>query len=398
MSLVLQTRRKARPSVVAMRLVLTSLFIFSEVTVLAEPQPLKLVLPTANHALFTGKPEDFYQFVDRTVKGVTFTVWEGGQFGFVRNPTHLSTGQDIFTKFHEGLDIKPMARDAKGDPLDEILAIAAGEVVHFSTEPGASNYGRYVVIRHNWGEGPFFSLYAHLREVRCSIGQKVEAGTPIGLMGYSGAGIDSRRAHVHLEMTMFLSSRFQTWHDLTNTTPNRHLIYNGLNLTGLDVARLYREHQANPMLSIAAQIKSTEEQFRVSVPGHAEMEILKNYPWLCAEPRLPGSADPMSWQISFSAWGLPVKITPSSTIAPMPAVTWVRPSPIPQYSLTRGIVNGVAGRYSLSASGLQYVQLVTGLFEQIKPATAPGAAVPPPTKPKAKAKPKAKSRPKSKGK
>jgi Peptidase family M23 len=311
----------------------------------------------------------------------------------VRTPTTLKSGQIVYTRFHEGLDIKPIARDAKGDPLDEVLAIAAGEVVHFSGEPGASNYGRYVVVRHNWGEGPFFSLYAHLREIRCTVGQKVELGTPLGLMGYSGAGIDSRRAHVHLELTMFLSSRFQTWHDLTNTTPNRQLIYNGLNLVGLDAAQVFREYRSHPDLSIASLIKGTQEQFRVAVPGHAEMEILKNYPWLLSEPRSPGSPDPTSWEISFSGWGLPVKIAPSNNIVSAPVVTWARPSEVPQYSLTRGILNGIAGRYTLSTSGLQYVQLVTGLFEQIRSPIKPGESIkPPPAKPQSKPSSKGKSK------
>ncbi len=320
----------------------------------------KLLLPTENHALLDGRAEDFYQFVDRTLEGVTTPVWEGGQFGFVRNPLRLKSGEMIYTRFHEGLDIKPVQRDAKGEPLDEVHSMAAGEVVHCSDRPGASNYGRYVVIRHDWAEGPFCSLYAHLREIKCSVGQKVETGALIGLMGYSGSGIDRRRAHVHVELGIYLSSRFSVWHDHQTTSLNYHGMWNGLNLVGVDLSKLLREQAANPALSMAAFIQSTPAHFRVALPGTAEMELLTHYPWLCPVP-LP-SGKPKSWQMSFTAWGLPVKVEPSESEVSEPTVVWVQPSSIPQFSLTRGLLNGTGATARLSSDGLAYVQLASGHF------------------------------------
>ena len=61
---------------------------------------VELRLPTENHHLFSGQPEKFYMYVDRTFEGETSKPWEGGSFGFVRTPIRL--GQDVvLTKFHE---------------------------------------------------------------------------------------------------------------------------------------------------------------------------------------------------------------------------------------------------------------------------------------------------------
>lgn len=334
----------------------------------AQIQRMNLVLPTDNRALLEGKPEAFFQFVDRTVDGVATTPWEGGQFGFVRDPRKLNTGEILFSRFHEGLDIKPVSRDARGEPLDEVRSIADGEVVHAMTEAGRSNYGRYVVVRHDWGYGPFFSLYAHLREVRVAPGAKVGPGTAIGLLGYTGSGIDRRRAHTHVELNLFLSPRFQAWYDGQYKTPNHNGPYNGMNLLGLDLAGLYLAHKGNPALSAAQFVTQTPPFYRVAVPGAAPMEILKMYPWLCADA-VPAEAPP-SWEITFSAWGLPVNIRPGTQKITKPALAWVTPSTMPYYFQTRGCVAGAGEKPVLSAEGEGFVKLVSGDFVEPPPKPA----------------------------
>ena len=94
-------------------------------------QGLDLVLPTDNDALFSGDGAAFYQYVERNYKGVKSTPWEGGQYGFVRDPTDTAGGV-VYTRFHEGIDIRSLHRDANGEPLDEVRAIADGRVVHAS--------------------------------------------------------------------------------------------------------------------------------------------------------------------------------------------------------------------------------------------------------------------------
>ncbi len=332
---------------------------------------LDLVLPTDNTALLEGHPENFFQFVDRTLaNGEKTTPWEAGQFGFVRNEAHLTNGETIFTRFHEGLDIKPVHRDARDEPTDEVRSIAAGEVVYVSPAAGHSNYGKYIVVRHDWGEGPFCSLYAHLNEIRCAEGQKVEPGAVIAIMGHTGVGIDRRRAHCHVELNLFLSSHFAEWHDGTETTPNYHGNYNGLNLVGMDLAAIYLAHQKDHNLSLAAYVKNLGPYFRVAVPGTAEMELVKNYPWLC-----PGTAPappPPSWQVSFTSWGLPVKVEAGTEPVEEPKVAWVKTSTSPHFSLSRHLLNGQGDTAKLSSDGEAYVRLACGMenIRRAKPAEA----------------------------
>src|SRR6266542_3999041 len=127
----------------------------SMTTQTAQSQVLDLVLPTGNGALFSGDGPAFYQYVDRDYNGVKSTPWEGGQYGFVRDPK--GTGGDVvYTRFHEGIDIRSVHRDANGEPLDEVRAIADGEVVHVSLAPGYSNYGKYIVIEHRWDDSNYY--------------------------------------------------------------------------------------------------------------------------------------------------------------------------------------------------------------------------------------------------
>src|SRR5450432_245601 len=106
-----------------------------------------LALPTDNDAIFHGGGEAFYQHIERDYQGVKSTPWQGGQYGFVRDPIETSIGI-VYTRFHEGIDIRPLHRDARGEPLDEVRAIADGKVVYVSRAAGDSNYGRYVVVEH----------------------------------------------------------------------------------------------------------------------------------------------------------------------------------------------------------------------------------------------------------
>jgi len=55
----------------------------------AEHDRVDLVLPTDNDTLFSGGGPAFYQYIERTYKGVKSTPWEGGQYGFVRDPRNL---------------------------------------------------------------------------------------------------------------------------------------------------------------------------------------------------------------------------------------------------------------------------------------------------------------------
>src|SRR5947207_15871886 len=106
---------------------LALLLIRSTLMAQMQHQTLDLALPTDNDALFSGNGPEFYQYVERNYKGVKSTPWEGDQYGFVRDPIDTAGGV-LYTRFHEGIDIRPLHRDANGEPLDEVCAIADGKV------------------------------------------------------------------------------------------------------------------------------------------------------------------------------------------------------------------------------------------------------------------------------
>src|SRR5205823_5970337 len=201
---------------------------------------VELSLPTDNDALFHDGGAEFYQYIERDYHGEKSYPWEGGQYGFVRDPEPARAGT-VYTRFHEGIDIKPVHRDANGEPLDEVRAIADGKVVYTNAVPSYSNYGKYVVIEHRWDGSPYYSLYAHLSKIDIQTGDTVQRRQHIAVMGYTGVGINRERAHLHLEVNLMLSRNFRAWYDayVDPKDPNHHGIYNGLNLTGLNIARLY---------------------------------------------------------------------------------------------------------------------------------------------------------------
>ena len=329
---------------------------------------MTLVLPTDNDALLRGKPEEFYMYVDRNFEGEATKPWEGGQYGYFRGPVRVGP-QVVFMHFHEGIDIACQKRSEKGEPEDEVRSISDGEVVHVSDLPGGSNYGRYIVIKHDWGEGPFYSLYAHLSKILVKEGDKVQPRTPIAVMGHTGEGINMQRSHTHLELNLMLNSQFGEWHDANfKDNPNRHGPYNGLNLSGMDIAALYLAHQKNPALTVAQFLKTQTVVFKVLVPRRADIELAKVYPWMGENLDQPSP----SWEISFSDGAVPLKITPSSETVANPRLSWVKDNGVPHLYYTRSCVSGSGAAGTLTGTGLRYIQLITGDFTRT-PAVAESA-------------------------
>lgn len=332
---------------------------------------IDLRLPTANRNLFEGKPEQFYMYVDRTFEGQTSRPWQAGSFGMVRNA--LRVGDEVIhTKFHEGIDIIPLERDGAGNPLDRVSGIADGVVVHASAVAGQSNYGKYVVIEHAWDGAAYYSLYAHLSEVSCQAGDEVKAGTVIGRLGYTGVGINRTRAHLHLELGMLMSRHFEDWHKVHLGGKNHHGLFNGMNLIGFDVAALFLQHKAKPELKISEFIATIPPYFKATVPARGTPDFVRRYPWICPEPA--GTAS--SWEISFSATGLPLAFKPSAREVDAPIITSVLPSKMPHRYLTRNLVTGQDNSASLTTSGRNLVALITDDFPIATAAAQKPAAAP----------------------
>ena len=222
-------------------------------------------LPTANRALFEKGGEEKY-FV-----GTIGKTWVSGTFGCVR------TGG---WQMHEGLDIRCLQRDRKGEPTDPVLATAAGTVAYVSTRPSLSNYGNYVILRHSVDGLDVYSLYGHLREVRSDLkaGQAIKAGEQIGVMGRTAnthEGISKDRAHLHFELNLLVNDRFAAWHKKTAPGQrNDHGVWNGQNLLGLDPRPvLLGSHDQPTGFSLLNFLQHQTELCRVVVRK-------TNFPWL----------------------------------------------------------------------------------------------------------------------
>jgi len=311
-------------------------------------------LPTDNDALFRGEPEKFYMFTDRNFEGRKSFPWQGGTYGFSRNPERVG-GKILETKFHEGVDIAPLRRDAAGEPLDDVRAVESGRVVHVSREERDSNYGNYVVLRHEVEGSPVYTIYAHMMSVDVAPGQNVAGGARLGRLGYTGAGIDRRRAHLHLEIALMWNDQFETWHAANFPTPNKHGVYNGINLMGLDAAEFYLAQRKDSELTLPQFVRRQKPFFRVQIPDSPQFQLPRRYPWLVDG----GARHPLSWIVSFTAAGFPVSIEPSEMPVEAPRVLEAVPSAFPYEKVTRSLLSGPAGKPRLGESGEKLMSLLS---------------------------------------
>ncbi len=90
-----------------------------------------------------------------------------------------------WNKPHEGIDI---AAD-EGEP---VFASAAGEVLYANNK--MRGYGNVVIVRH---DASMTTLYAHNQTMKVNLGDKVEQGQVIALLGSTG---HSTGPHIHFEM------------------------------------------------------------------------------------------------------------------------------------------------------------------------------------------------------
>ena len=257
-------------------------------------------------------------YVDRIFEGETSKPWEGGSFGYVRNAMRIND-EVILTKFHEGIDIAPVNRDRAGNPLDLVSSIADGRVVHISPISGRSNYGKYVVVEHQWENSSVYSLYAHLAEITCKPGDPVRAGSVLGRMGYTGAGINRTRAHLHLELAMLMSRRFDDW---------QKAFGGGINHHGNLQRHESHRHRCRPVLHRApGQSRTPLQRVRRLHPG-----LFQGHRAVHRAPRISSSA------IHGSAVEIPKAPSPGKSASAPPAspspslpasARWTRPSSPP---------------------------------------------------------------------
>ena len=318
---------------------------------MAAVQDLVFHLPTDNKTLYQNGGDSYFMYVDRDFEGVKSQPWQAGTWGMVRNAYRDGNGQVRYSRMHEGIDVKPIRRDANGDPLDEVRSIAPGIVAYVSANPKESNYGRYVVVAHRVPEGTIYSLYAHLAKVSCSEGQRVTPADTLGILGYSGVGLNKTRAHCHLEICLMINSAY----DLIVQPPtNKHGLFNGLNLVGIDAADVLRACRNGQPFSLSAYFAKLREHYRVRVPWQGSMDILRRHPFLYKGRW--GYPCP-SVDIAFTQEGIPIAIYPAAQEVSRPTIIKCRALPTLQQNATVNRVKGNSKTAELTASGLRYVNL-----------------------------------------
>jgi len=257
--------------------------------------------PTSNHSLLRagGEPEFF--------QGTSGKPWTSGQFGCVRTDGR---------QFHEGVDIRARERDRSGEPTDSVLASAPGTVAYINARPSLSNYGNYIVLRHQAEGLEVYTLYAHLRAVRegLRVGDRVAGGERIGTMGRTSntrQAITKDRAHLHFEINLVVNDRYAEWHRVRlKGMRNDHGNFNGRNLLGLDPAAIFREQaRLGAEFRLVNFIRKQPILARVAV-RNSGIPWARRYPQLVERNPVAEREGIAGYELSLSYNGLPVRLIP----------------------------------------------------------------------------------------
>ena len=255
--------------------------------------------PTPSTAYLEGK--SFETFIQPTASGVP----ESGLYGCTR-----SGG----AQFHEGIDIKPVKRDRRGEAADPIFAVMPGVVRHISRQPGHSSYGRYIVIEHTEQSPSVFTLYAHLASITpgLNVGARVERDQIIAVMGRSASGyaIPKDRAHLHFEIGLWLTREFQGWYNWKKFgSRNEHGVWNGMNLAGIDPLDFYDKLRGRRVENFQQYFAQLSPAVRVRVSTRKLPDFIERYPALLTKP-LPTDTLVAGWEVTFNEMGIPFAWTP----------------------------------------------------------------------------------------
>jgi peptidoglycan LD-endopeptidase LytH len=310
-------------------------------------------LPTANRAIFErGNEEKF--FVPTTGK-----TWTSGTFGCVR-----SDGR----QFHEGLDIRCLQRNKRGEPADPVMASCEGTVAYVNRKPSLSNYGNYIILRHQVDGLEIYTTYAHLSEIRTDLkpGTTVKASESIGIMGRTAntqEGISKERAHVHFEINVFVNEGFPAWYKkYFPDQRNDHGQWNGQNLLGLDPLQILLEQKhLGSKFNLVQHIQQQPMLCRVFV-RNTDFPWLKRYaPLIRANPaaQKDGVA---GYELALNFNGMPVQMTPKSAaeVSSKSKFQLLSVNEAEQREHPcRKLVIKRNGRWELTAQGQNLLQLLT---------------------------------------
>lgn len=126
--------------------------------------------------------------IDRSLQEQTSPAGSPAPSGWISSMYGLRTDPVTGKKeFHQGIDFA-------GRPESPVTAVAAGIVTWAGPRFG---YGNLVEISHGNG---YLTRYGHNRKILVNVGEKVEKGEIVALMGSSGR---STGTHVHFEVVRY---------------------------------------------------------------------------------------------------------------------------------------------------------------------------------------------------
>ena len=145
------------------------------------PTGARLMIPTTAN-VDAGRRGQAKTYASRDPRGRS-----GGepQFAWPVNGEIMSRFGIRHGEHHEGIDI----RAAKGTP---VRAAEAGRVIH--ADATLAGYGKMIVIKHS---GRLYTVYAHNSKLLVEVGQFVEKGEQIALVGETG---NATTPHLHFEI------------------------------------------------------------------------------------------------------------------------------------------------------------------------------------------------------
>ena len=317
-------------------------------------QAATFVLPTPNDAILNGGGEAYFV-------GTVGRSWESGTFGCVR-----TEGRQM----HEGLDIRCVQRDSRGEALDPIFAVADAKVAYVNSRSGLSTYGIYIVLEHQIEGIPVFTVYAHLSKVASAIkaGVAVRQGQQIATMGRTAntrQGISRDRAHLHFEICLRLNDRFASWHaSRLKGQRNDHGNFNGRNFAGVDPQEVFLEQQKQgAKFSFLEFVRSRTELCRVLVRD-TNFRWLRHYTQLIRRNPVADREGVVAYEVALDFNGVPFQLIPRapSELKSRGGSNFELLSVNEEEEKARGcrdLVLKRSGKWRLSNSGTQLLDLLT---------------------------------------
>jgi len=229
---------------------------------------------------------------------------------------------------------------------------------------GRSNYGRYVLLRHDWDGVEVFTLYAHLRDIAAELtaGRRVKRDQPLGTLGCSGTQNISRdRAHLHFEVCFQINRNFAAWFSrrLAPGDRNDHGSFNGINFQGINPSPLFLAARRDPRLNFRKYMEAQPVAFTILFPARcAPLSWMRAQTWCIVngpEP-LPVTA----YEVWFMAEGVATYARPRWDVSP---AAWT------VAAVNQAVVKSLAGRplvtpgrravWTLTQRGTELMEMLT---------------------------------------